>query len=170
MGNWLRRSPLSRVGAALLWTAALIGLLYGTDRVFLGPGTFDWTQAPELAAMPAAAGRVLVPAYLPDTVRWPPQRVVYRTGETPGWWLGFAGSQSDTVQLWIGVGDSPVPAELGALGECLVIGTRQKCPSDWRALSTRVPPGQTLHIVGALGSVQMARILDGLGRAAGPRP
>ena len=153
------KSYVRRSVAGLLWTVALVAGLYLVDRLLMGPRRPQgWVEAESLAAVPAEVGPLPVPAFLPNTMAWPPARVIFRTGARPGWWLGLERSGGE-VGLWIGSGVDPVPAALGEVRSC--VASAVSCPRGWRVLSTS-RSARTIFVVSRASTQQSARILAGL--------
>lgn len=149
-----------RAAAALLWTAALGGLLLGIDRLAFGPpAARDWVQLGRIEALPAEH-RPPFPAFLPDAWRWPPRRVWSRSLPEPAWWLELAPAPGSTAPLWLGSHLAPAPpAATGAAAICL--GRARRCPPGWSLLTS--PRG--IVLVTDAPALQASRILEGLGAA-----
>jgi hypothetical protein len=154
------RAWARRLAAAAAWTLALGALMLGLDRLALGPDPpRGWTAAAAVEDVPEDAGPVLVPAYLPEDLGWPPASVVYWAGGGRGWWLEVRARRDAAPWLYLGSGERPAPESvpLAAAGD-----------PHWRRLSRRVG-GQAVVLVTRLPPGEALRVLDGLEPAgAGP--
>ena len=158
--------PIKPVGiralAAVLWTFALAGGLFGLDHLLFGSRL---SQGWRSATAPVALGDVrhprLVPPYLPASLSWPPTQIHYRQERPTRFWYGLRGLASDDVLLWIGNDERP-PQSLGELRRCMLAAPQKRCPEDWHHLSTRWGDS-TLYLLGRFPPAEMARVLRGLG-------
>jgi hypothetical protein len=146
-------SLLARAARAVIFTAALGALLLALDRLALGPTPpRGWVSAASVDAVPTEAGGLLVPAYLPNTLAWPPARVVYRIGPGRGSWIEVHAHDRPEAWLFIGSGWGPPPPDLGvpARGE-----------AGWRHLEDRVA-GRPVHVITRLPPDLAERVRIGL--------
>ena len=166
MVHRIRTTRLFRIAVALAWTLALAAGLYVVDRGFLGSrAARGWVQVPDLADIPAAAGPIVVPAYFPDTLTWPPAEVWVRLTPGPGWWLGVRARDTGRVVLWIGSGAAPAPTALADVGLCLREPGHAGCPPGWRQISKSLDGNRVVFVVTSLESAVAARVLEGLSLA-----
>ncbi|MGM0574269.1 MAG: hypothetical protein ACQEXJ_00860 [Myxococcota bacterium] len=156
-----RAAAARRLLLAALWTAALAASLYGLDRFLLGTPARGWQRAADPDQIPAEVRPVAAPAYLPERLGWPPDAVLYRVGESPGWWLGAGVTGGSDPDLWIGRGAPPAPEALGDARACVEGADPERCPEPWHHLSGRVE-GEVVHVVGRLDPGELRRILAGL--------
>ncbi len=153
----------ARVGRAMVWTLAVVAGLYAVDRTLIGsrPST-GWTEVDSLDEVPETAGRLATPAYLPDTVSWPPARILFRTTEAPGWWLGLSAADEDRIAVWIGSAAGPAPSALGEAAACVEETASAPCPPPWVVLSSEFAGNRTVFVITTLGGEDAARIIERL--------
>jgi hypothetical protein len=154
-------SPLlvRRLAGAVAWTAVLAASVYAADRFILGPRVAGWREAPSVDALTEAVATVTLPAYVPETLAWPPAHLLMRTGDAPGWWLGLVdrggGSQ---VRVWLGSGEGPLPDALADVAGCVSADSLARCPPAWHALSGE-RAGRTVWVVGRVDAQTLRRVL-----------
>jgi len=148
---------------AAVWTAVLATALYAVDRALIGPRpSTGWIEVAAVEELPITVGPVAIPAYLPDTLSWPPRRVLYKTAGIPGWWLGVATAEGDQIGLWIGNGANPAPAAMGDAAVCLEARPSRPCPEPWTVLSTQFRGDQTVFVLTILSGTEAKRIVERL--------
>lgn len=159
----MKGGQAARVGRAVGWTLAVVAGLYAVDRTLIGsrPST-GWTEADSLDEVPEAAGRIAVPAYLPDSVSWPPARILFRTAEEPGWWLGLSAAKEDRIALWIGSASGPAPPALAEAAACAEATASAPCPPSWVVLTAEFANNRTVFVITTLGGKDAARIIERL--------
>jgi len=146
---------------AVGWSLFFVALLYGLDRVLLEKKPVEgWVEVESIQDIPSDVGPVMIPSYLPYTLSWPPSRVVYRTGDNAGWWIGLRSDEDATEDLWYGMGSEPFPEAMGDTFYCLDVATRTECPEGWFALSTNVR-GHVLSLISRLDALTTREILTG---------
>ena len=153
-----------RPGATPARWAALLGLtlvlgggLVGVDRLVGGmlPPT-GWVEADDVDAVPAIAGVVLAPDYMPAHLGWPPRRVLYRVADGRGVWLGLAADNDDSPRAWIGAWKGPPPV-LGPASACL--DDPPDCPPGWRIVRGESDDGRKVRVLTAGDATEARRLL-----------
>ncbi|PKN58462.1 MAG: hypothetical protein CVU56_05545 [Deltaproteobacteria bacterium HGW-Deltaproteobacteria-14] len=149
-----------RLALALIWTAALGAGLYAADRFLLGTRQTGWQLAAAIEDIPADAGLVPTPRFVPEHLGWPPRVILYRSGPVSGCWLGLAGPGDTEPQVWIGRGDDPLPDPVIPFAGCMA-SPRRDCPAGWRTLSVAAGDRPTF-LLGTAPPGEMRRIMKGL--------
>ncbi|HYU16629.1 MAG TPA: hypothetical protein VEL05_11175 [Candidatus Acidoferrum sp.] len=154
----------ARLRAAVLvlaWTLLLGLAMRGLDRWIVGPPpAASWLVAARVQEVPRSAG-LPAPAYLPERLAWPPERVLYRA-DGAGAWIGVAEPAGEEPVLWIGVSGGAPPEALGRLAGCLADPGRAVCPAGWRTLSRALPDGRPVFVLTSLDAREARRVLEGL--------
>lgn len=147
---------------AVLWTAVLAAALVLVDRLLVGPPTPEgWRAVPTVETLPEGAPPVLVPSYLPESLVWPPARVLGRGGDTPGWWYEVGPREPGGPRLWVGSGGAPFPEALGEAARCLASQPEPNCPPPWHQLSRKID-GRTVWVLATIPTRDLTRIFEGL--------
>jgi len=158
-------SGARRIAIAAAWTAVFAVGLWKLDRALLAPPPpRGWVAVATIDQMPAAAGPVVLPAYLPGRFEWPPRVLRFRTGPHPGWWLGLFERGAAESSLWIGAGEAPLPEAMPA-GSACVHGGAPGCEGGWHGLSKQLPDGRAVHVITTLDPAEASRVLQGLQHA-----
>ncbi|OFZ17777.1 MAG: hypothetical protein A2X94_04210 [Bdellovibrionales bacterium GWB1_55_8] len=139
----------------------MVSFLLVVDRGFFGPIEHPgWLRAASLAEIPSSAGKRVFPAYLPETLRWPPERIFHREKPVPGWWVGLVSNEKpEEVALWVGSGSEPLPEEFAYLRECL--RDRARCPEGWHVFSSNIE-GIPVFLITRIDPASAAQILTEL--------
>jgi len=156
---------MRNIGLALLWTAALGAVLLLVDRALFGPSApSGWVETERLEDVPRRAGALVTPAYLPNSLRWPPAKVFYRIHPDPGLWVGVV-NKFDEVPLWIGTGTTPLPPALQPFKGCFE-PNKEPCPASWYVssvhLKSQAERGAVTYLLSRISRRQTARIAVGL--------
>jgi hypothetical protein len=170
VGDGLRRPARFRPLAAILWTVAVGALLLAVDRVLLSPTVpASWMDAETLEAVPAEVGAMAIPTYLPDSLGWPPARVVYRVAAgRAGWWLGLSPPSGGETRLWLGSSGADAGEVVGEAAPCLE-GETPTCPPGWQARRVQLDDGSPVVVLGRLPTEQLDRLVESLRPGARPR-
>ena len=163
---------LRRIAGGALWTVALLGLIAFADRAIIPKQKqLGWNQAENFSEIPREAGLFSPPLYLPNTLAWPPAKILYKTKPEIGVWLGIADSATGEIQLWLGHSTGDLPVEMTAVAPCMdrAPGSEHRCPKGWDVLSsqqrnqeTGLARGEPILLVTKLDPLQAARIREGL--------
>jgi hypothetical protein len=155
-------SPLRWAALAAL-TVGLGMALSGLDWLVVGaPRARGWVSVEGLAAVPAEAGPVRVPDYVPSRLGWPPSRVRYRVApDGQGTWIALGEPPAAWIGTWVGA-----PPDLGPPGACLQ--TPPDCPPGWRVRARALDAGR-LAVLTRLDAEELARIYDSLAPTRGQR-
>lgn len=122
-----------------------------------------------MSDLPEALGPRLAPNFFPDSLRWPPARVLYRDRGGRAWFLGVRARESNALVLWLGATESPdVPAP-ATLSGCLSVPPGPRCPAGWHTVARPVAEGFTAYVITTLPPSEAEMILEGLVRAERPR-
>ena len=150
---------------AALWSCFAIGLIVAVDRGCFPEVKKGWQPLASLSEIPARVRFEGTPAYLPNSVRWPPARILVR--ENPaGWWYGLADTTSENVAVWLGEGDAPLPDELKPFTICMDVVRGGDCPQGWHYFSSRLKSGRMVMLLTRLAPLEGKRILNALDLAA----
>ena len=140
---------------AALWTLGLALGIWLVDRVVLSRTQEKlWNKKLLTQDIPKA----FLPAYLPDTLSWPPVEIwVHQDRQSV--WIGMSNAQNE-MQLWIGsIREAEgLPKNLAYVASCAV-GAQRLCPSGWVRLRrdpyvvlSRLEPLQNERIIAGLGA------------------
>ncbi len=175
------RPTVVRLLGGVLWTTALVGGLWGLDRLGRGPPVAEGGSTVADPDDLAAATRPLAPpGYLNEAFRWPPlavhQHLSVDHSETrdatpsagDGWWLALAVRGGAAPTLWIGNLSAPPPEMSASAASCLSESRKNRCQRPWRALSAHNNTAGTIHVITTLRAAEAGRVLRGMARA-GPR-
>jgi len=119
-----QRSHLRDGASLLVVLGAMAALLAAIDsiprRFFEPPGGRAFASIPELERR--LGERLALPAWFPDSLRWPPARIRFASGRPASVVLGFTGSEGGAERLLLGQsvgGSAPLPAGLWPPGVVL---------------------------------------------------
>lgn len=163
-------TAIRRVALAAAFTLSVAAILFIVDRGILGPvRSPGWIEVGAIEDVPREAGAIVVPAYLPHALSWPPHRIFYQLMPVRGWWVELsgavaaAGAPGAGATAWLGSTNTSAPGPMGAAQGCLEAApTAVRCPEGWHLLSAHDPQGSETLLVTNIEANEAARIITGL--------
>lgn len=165
---------VGRWAGVFAWTGAFCLALMLLDGWLGGPRTHGgYIEVVQLADLPGELGPRMAPTYFPESLRWPPARLLYRRGAGAGggraWFLAIRARETAALTLWVGATEGPgVPAPPEIAG-CLSAPPGPRCPAGWNTVARPLVEGFTLFVVTTLPPAEARLILEGMERGERPR-